>query len=315
MLKTFLAALAFGLALWLGAGLLIEGLFAPRPVRGERIEGGGRKMRLVCAGPADSERPTVWLEAGAFGFSADFGDLQAALAARGLRVCAYDRAGLGYSDPGPRPRDSQAVVDDAVRLMDAAGVTGPVILLGHSMGGQHVRLLATQHPDRVAGLVLVDATTPEAVEIPLVARFVRVFGRLSQAVAGANSVGLAKPLFFLGDRIGLADAGAVREKQAMFVSGRHARNAADEAAHWLDGAAHARAAGGLPPSLPVAVVTAGPAPENGAGVWAQAQAAPARASEAGAYAAVREAGHATILSHAHNAAIVAAVERVAAAAR
>ena len=123
------------------------------------------------------------------------------------------------------------------------------------------------------------------------ARFVRVFGRLSQAVAGANSVGLAKPLFFLGDRIGLADAGAVREKQAMFVSG------------------------GLPPSLPVAVVTAGPAPENGAGVWAQAQAAPARASEAGAYAAVREAGHATILSHAHNAAIVAAVERVAAAAR
>lgn len=315
MLKPVLAALALGLALWVGAGLIIEGLFAPRAVRGERIDIGGRKLRLVCAGPQSSDRPTVWLEAGAFGFSADFADLQAALADRGLRVCAYDRAGLGFSDPGPRPRDSQAVVDDAVSLMDAAGVTGPVILLGHSMGGQHVRLLATQHPDRVAGLVLVDATTPEAVEIPLVARFVRAFGRLSQAVAVGNSLGLAKPLFFFGDRVGLSDPVAVREKQAMFVSGRHARNAADEAVHWLAGADHARAAGGLPPRLPVSVVTAGPAPENGAGVWAEAQSAPARASDSGAYAAVREAGHATILSHEHNGAIVAAVERVAAAAR
>ncbi len=77
----------------------------------------------------------------------------------------------------------------------------------------------------------------------------------------------------------------------------------------------ARAAGRLPPGLPVAVVTAGPAPENGAGVWARAQSAPARESDAGSYAAVRAADHATLLSHAHNAAVVAAVERVAALAR
>lgn len=315
MLKTLLSTLALGLVLWVGAGLLIEAVFAPRAVRGERVDIGGRKLRLVCEGPTAGERPVIWLEAGAFGFSADFGDLQAALAARGFRVCAYDRAGLGYSDPGPRPRDSQAIVADTIALMDAAGVRDPVILLGHSMAGQHVRLLAARHPERVAGLILVDATTPEAVSIPLVSRFVRGFGRLSRAVAAAASAGLAKPLFFFGDRIGLADKATAREKQAMFVSGRHARNAADEAARWLDGAAAARAAGGLRADLPVAVVTAGPAPENGAGVWAQAQSAPARGSESGSVAAVREAGHATILSHAHNGAIVAAVERVAAAVR
>lgn len=315
MLKTLLSVLALGLALWVGAGLIIEAVFAPRSVRGERIDIGGRTLRLVCEGPSESGRPVVWLEAGAFGFSADFGDLQAALAARGFRVCAYDRAGLGYSDPGPRPRDSQAIVADALRLMDAAGVREPVILVGHSMAGQHVRLLAVQHPERVAGLVLVDATTPEAVDIPIVARFIRGFGHLSQTVAAAASAGLAKPLFFFGDRVGLADPSIAREKQTMFVSGRHARNAADEAVHWLDGAAVARAAGALPESLPVAVVTAGPAPENGAGVWSKAQTAPARASISGSVDAVREAGHATLLSHAHNQAIVAAVERVAAAAR
>ena len=312
MLKIIALVVAGFLALWILAGFVIEQAFAPRqPTRGEFVDIGGRKMRLVCEGPPEGQ--PVWLEAGAFGFSADFADLQVALAKAGFFVCAYDRAGLGYSDPGARPRDSAAIVTDLERLMQAKGLTAPVILLGHSMGGQHVRLFAVRHPQRVSGLVLVDAATPEAVQIPLVERFVRAFGSISNATAVAASLGLTKPLFFLGDRIGLSGP-AVREKQAMFVSGAHARTAANEAGHWLAGAALARAAGGLPASLPVAVVTAGPAARSDS-EWGQARLAPVRASDHGSYAAVPAAGHATILSHTHNAEIVAAVKRVAVAGR
>ncbi len=311
MLKFVILSVGALLVLWIGTGLILEALFAPRDLRGHMVDLGDRRLRLVCEGPDDG--PLVWLEAGAFGFSADFADLQSALAAEGVRSCAYDRAGLGFSDPGPTPRDSAAIAADLERLMVAAGITQPVVLVGHSMGGQHVRLFAARHPERVAGIVLVDAATPEAVEIPLVRRIVSTFGGLSQATAVAMSLGLAKPLFFLGDRIGLSGP-AVREKQAAFVSGRHARNAANEAAHWLAGAAMARAAGGLDPAWPVAVVTAGrPAAETSA--WGRARLAPVRASAHGSYAAVPAAGHATLLSHAHNGEVVAAVKRVIASAR
>lgn len=310
MLKVIALSLGVVLVVWVGAGLMIEALFAPKELRGQMIDLGDRRLRLVCAGPQAG--PLVWLEAGAFGFSADFADLQAALAQEGIRSCAYDRAGLGFSDPGPRPRDSAAIVTDLERLMTAVGIDEPLVLLGHSMGGQHVRLFATRHPERVAGIVLVDAATPEAVQIPLVRRFVTTFGHLSQATAGAMSLGLAKPLFFLGDRIGLSGP-AVREKQAAFVSGRHARNAANEASNWLESAAMARAAGALVPAWPVAVVTAGAAADRN-GEWGRARLAPVEASDHGSYAAVTEAGHATILSHAHNAEIVAAVKRVIASA-
>ncbi|MCG9917500.1 MAG: alpha/beta hydrolase [Phenylobacterium sp.] len=311
MLKVIALSLGALLVLWVGTGLIIEAIFAPRDLRGQMVDLGDRRLRMVCEGPDSG--PLVWLEAGAFGFSADFSDLQSALAAEGVRSCAYDRAGLGFSDPGPLPRDSAAIVTDLERLMVAAGVTQPVVLVGHSMGGQHVRLFATRYPERVAGIVLVDAATPEAVEIPLVRRFVTTFGGLSQATATAISLGLAKPLFFLGDRIGLSGP-AVREKQAAFVSGRHARNAANEASHWLASAAMARAAGGLDPAWPVAVVTAGAAADE-TNAWGRARLAPVKASAHGSYAAVPAAGHATLLSHAHNGEVVAAVKRVIASAR
>ncbi|WP_333586135.1 alpha/beta fold hydrolase [Phenylobacterium sp.] len=307
MLKIFAAALALFLVAWLAVGWGLASLFAPKTPRGEFVDLGDRRLRVVCEGP-ERGRP-VWLEAGSFGFSADFADLQSALAREGFFVCAYDRAGLGYSDPAPGPRDSAAIVTDLERLLQVRGVDQPVILLGHSMAGQHVRLFAVRHPERIAGLVLVDAATPEAVDIPLVQRFVRTFGAISQVTATAATLGLLKPLFFLGDRIGLAGS-AVREKQAMFVSGRHARTASAEARLWLKGAALAKAAGGLDPAWPVAVVTAGAAARADS-EWGRARLAPVRGSVAGSYTAVPEAGHASILSAAHNIAIVAAVKHVA----
>ena len=87
---------------YIAVGGLMSAAGAPKP-RGRMVEiEPGRSLRLVCEGPK-SDRPVVWLEAGAFGFAADWGATQEALTGAGWRSCAYDRAGMGYSPPGPSP--------------------------------------------------------------------------------------------------------------------------------------------------------------------------------------------------------------------
>ena len=76
--------------------------------RGRLVDIGGRRIRATPAGP-QSDRPLIVLECGAFGCAADWAVVQEKLAAKGLRSLAYDRAGLGYSDPGPEPRDGRAI--------------------------------------------------------------------------------------------------------------------------------------------------------------------------------------------------------------
>ena len=137
---------------------------------------------MVCAGPQDG-RPVVVFEAGAFGLSADWGAVQARLADRGVRSCAYDRAGLGRSDPGPRPRDGLAVTSDFEKMLAASGEPGPYIFVGHSMAGLYGRLFAGRNPDKVAGLVLVDAATPEAADSAIARTWIGRFGTASK-VAG-----------------------------------------------------------------------------------------------------------------------------------
>ena len=76
-------------------------------MRGRFIDIGGRRLRAVLAGP-ERGRPLIVCEHGAFGCAADWAVVQERLAARSLRSLAYDRAGLGHSDPGPAPRDGRA---------------------------------------------------------------------------------------------------------------------------------------------------------------------------------------------------------------
>lgn len=112
----------------------------------------GRRLNLRCEGRGS---PTVLLEAGLGYPSLSWRDTQPKLA-RTHRTCSYDRAGLGFSDAGPMPRSAGAIVDDLERLIAKAGLAPPFILVGNSMGGQTVRLYAFRHPDKVAGLVLLD---------------------------------------------------------------------------------------------------------------------------------------------------------------
>lgn len=299
------AGLALLLVLWLGAGFAVVAAAGPFKPSGTFIDIGGRNLRLVCQGPG-SDKPVVWMEAGAWGLAADFAAIQEKLTARGVRSCAYDRAGMGFSDPGPKPRDSLRIVEDLEKLVAASGEAGPIILMAHSMGGQHARLFAGRNPDLVAGLVLLEATTPEMIENPQAERFLGRVRNVARASAIAGSLGLTRIAYGWGDRIGLPPQGSA-EKRRAFVSGRHARTAADEVLAWPQGALQA-ARVPLDPKWPVAIVTAGD-PSRMAG-WNEARRAPERNSRAGWYENVDEAQHATLLGLSHADAVVRAVDHV-----
>jgi pimeloyl-ACP methyl ester carboxylesterase len=235
------------------------------PERGRMIDIGGRRLRLVAAGPPpDSPQaatPTVILEAGAFGFSADWSVVQERLAALGIRSLAYDRAGMGRSDPGPAPRDGHSILNDLEKLLSSAGEAPPYILVGHSMAGLRVQLFAARHPDWVRGVVLVDASTPEATDGRIGRGYLGAFIAVSRMAAGLATVGAIRPFARLGDRIGLSGV-AKAEKEWAYAHGRHGRTAAAEVDGWIASAGQAKAAGCYDPAIPVAVVTAGDAPES-----------------------------------------------------
>ncbi len=283
-------------------------------MRGQMIDiGQGRQLHLICQG-APSATPTVLFEAGAFGFSADWGAVQEALLAKGIRSCAYDRAGLGASPLAAGPRDGLAISRDLEALLTASNEAGPFILVGHSMAGAYVSLFALRNPQKVAGLVLVDAAPPIANTLKPVSGFVTAFARASRAAALGASMGLFKPLIWTGlaDKIGLPPA-ASAEKRRAFASGAHNRAAAEEVALWPKAAEQARDLGRLDAALPVAVVTAGPA--TGARKnWKQIQATPALESRFGFVHHVEQASHNSLLGQTYCIHIIQAIGEVASAA-
>lgn len=276
----------------------------PPPARGRLIDIGGRRLRLVAAGPQRTETPTILLEAGAFGFSADWGVVQDRLAAAGLRSLAYDRAGLGLSDPATGPRDGEAALKDLERLLEASGEPPPYILVGHSMAGLRVQLLAARHPGWVAGVVLVDASTPDATAAPIGRRYLNAFVFASRLFAGLSRLGLLKAFARHGDRIGLTGE-ARAEKLRIFPHAAHNRAAAAEVDLWTAAADQARAAGAFDPATPIAIVTAGAA-APGHPVKAM-MTAPARAASTAYVRHVPGARHATLLGGSHADEIVRAV--------
>ena len=124
------------------------------PQRGRSVQTGGIKLNIDCTGQGS---PTVVLDSGMGVPAMGWMKVQPEVA-KFTRVCSYDRAGYGWSDPGPEPRTSLQIVKDLKALLDAAGERPPYILVGHSFGGYNVRVFASQYRDLVAGVVLVDAS-------------------------------------------------------------------------------------------------------------------------------------------------------------
>lgn len=121
---------------------------------GELVDVGGHSLHLRCSG---SGSPTVVLESGFGGFSFDWSFVREDISEH-ARVCTYDRAGYGWSDPVDRPQSSSEVAADLSELLEGAGESGPYLLVGHSAGGLYVRAFAALHPDEIAGMVLLDSS-------------------------------------------------------------------------------------------------------------------------------------------------------------
>jgi pimeloyl-ACP methyl ester carboxylesterase len=120
----------------------------------------GFNMHLFCTGVGD---PTVILEAGLGDDSRIWGTVQPELS-KLTRVCSYDRAGLGWSDPRPGLRDSDSIADQLHSLLAAARIHGPIVLMGHSIAGLHMRAYVSKYPQGVAGIVFVDGATPDDIQ-------------------------------------------------------------------------------------------------------------------------------------------------------
>jgi pimeloyl-ACP methyl ester carboxylesterase len=123
---------------------------------GQMVEVEGHRLHIHCTGAGE---PTIILEAGAFSYSSEWYWVQRQLEPT-QRVCAYDRAGNGWSEAGPAPRDGLQLTHELHALLQAANVPGPYVLVGHSLGGILNTIFHAEYPGEVLGIVMVDSAVP-----------------------------------------------------------------------------------------------------------------------------------------------------------
>ena len=278
---------------------------AAYPMPGQLVDVGGHRLHLSCTG---SGSPTVVLEPG-------HGEVSSAMAwitavvAQDSRVCVYDRAGKGWSDPVDGPQDAVQIATDLHTLLDRANVPGPYVLAGHSFGGLYVLTFAAQYPDQVAGLVLLDSTAPVAGPAPTTNGSYDLVGRISAPVAATANLGLAH---LIPDPYDSLPPRARDEARATVSTARAVQSYIDE---FQAAGASARQAATLVDfgSKPLIVVTASRGQTE---AWPAAQDKLATLSSNSRHDVVAEATHASLyLDKTHAAAANQAIRDVVASVR
>jgi pimeloyl-ACP methyl ester carboxylesterase len=188
----FLALLAIGGAI----EKIIEATDGGRSaVGGELVDVGGHRLFISCSGTGS---PTVILEGGLGQGSAYFARIAPAVAST-TRICAYDRAGRGRSEPASGPQDGMAIARELHALLAASGNPGPYILAGHSAGGMYVRFFAAAYADEVVGVVLLDSQSPHTAPVGSAAQSGdNPFGTITGILPGLARVGLARLVLSAG---------------------------------------------------------------------------------------------------------------------
>ena len=248
---------------------------AATPPPGHLVDIGGYRLHLWCTGDG---APTVILDTGLGGSTPGWGFVQPEVA-RFTRVCSYDRAGMGYSDPGPSPRTARRIASELAEVLARSGIAGPVVLVGASIAGFDVRVFASDHPERAAGLVLVDAShEDQAHEVPQLARFVPLLSTLGVF----RLLGVS-----FGERIESLAPSVRQFARATSFRAAGYQAAADEIIHIWDSASEVRSSR-RKLTIPVLVITGGRgADEN----WRQLQRDQASLSERGCLIVAEQSGH------------------------
>ena len=147
----------------------------------EMVDIGGHGLHIYCMGVGS---PPVIIDVGFADSYNNWRTIQEQMA-QDTRVCAYERAGYGQSDPGPEPRHSQQVAGELKLLLENAGIEGPFVLVGHSLGGLNMQVFADLYPDLVAGAVLLD---PAPLGFITGERFPELYQMAEQETAGLLAV-------------------------------------------------------------------------------------------------------------------------------
>jgi pimeloyl-ACP methyl ester carboxylesterase len=187
---------------------------------GRSYEVSGHKLHLDCRGQGG---PTVVLFSGLGEISASWARITDHVSST-TRVCAYDRAGQGWSEDAAGPQDGITAARDLHLLLAEAGEAGPYVLVGHSIGGPYALTYAKQYPGQVAGLVLLDSSSPEQfTSIPSYAGQYAVMRRGLALLPTFARLGLSR--VFAASHLPGEDGDRVR---AMTSTPRALRNGRDE---------------------------------------------------------------------------------------
>ncbi|HJR79876.1 MAG TPA: alpha/beta hydrolase [Anaerolineales bacterium] len=168
-----------GCLLWLGASLaallclaLVGYIYEPMaevadikayPPPGQLVDVGGYRLHINCIGTGS---PTVIIDAGLGDWSTTWGGYVQPEVAKTTRVCTYDRAGMGWSEAGPLPRDAAQFAKELHTLLQHANVQGPYVMVGHSLGGLGVRVFIHDYASEIAGVVLIESMNPKQLTQP-----------------------------------------------------------------------------------------------------------------------------------------------------
>ena len=230
---------------------------ARHPLQGSLVDVGGYSLHARTTG-LDLPGPVVLFESGLAWPQDTWAWIQPEVA-RIAPTVSYDRAGLGGSDRGPKPRTARLMVDELDRLLDAIDVPGPYVLVGHSFGGLLVRAFADRHPDLVAGIVLVDASHPDQFERSRQQRHGLPLMRMQlQQAATAASLGFNR-IFGTPPMAGIQmlPNDDYQRARARMLTAKACRTACDELEGWVEHVNDEVRQAALPAGCPLAVVTAG----------------------------------------------------------
>jgi pimeloyl-ACP methyl ester carboxylesterase len=227
------------------------------PPPGRLVDVDGRRMHLYCAGQGS---PTVIFESGMSDSWLVWHRVQP-VASQLTRTCSYDRAGIGWSDPSPRPRTSRVIAEELHALLRAANISGPYVLVGHSLGGPHVRVYTSLYPDEVAGVVLVDPSHPDQTRrFPDAALFQRQLERDMEKLAWVMPLGLPRWKGWCGGA-----APEIREAFRAFDCTVKQKRGWLAEAHGIDESLSQAASSGSLGSRPLVVLSEDPDPTGPAG--------------------------------------------------